>query len=47
MDEQEQAFWYSDKLRRRQTKMEKQCVVDLQIRNLNRKIQAVSENLPE
>lgn len=46
MDEHEQAFWYSEKFRRRQIKLEKQSVVDLQIRNLNRKITATSKTLP-
>jgi hypothetical protein len=45
MNENEQSLWYSEKMRRRQIKFEKQSVVDLQIRNLNRKISKTSENL--
>jgi hypothetical protein len=45
MNENEQSLWYSEKMRRRQIKLEKQSVVDLQIRNLNRKISETSKNL--
>jgi hypothetical protein len=45
MDEHEQSFWYSEKMRKRQIKLEKQCAIDLQIRNLNRNITAASRNL--
>jgi hypothetical protein len=45
MNENEQALWYSEKMRRRQIILEKQSVVDLQIRNLNRKITETSKNL--
>lgn len=45
MNANEQSLWYSEKMRRRQIKLEKQSVVDLQIRNSNRKISKTSKNL--